>query len=115
MQSPQETVSTLTATVVVPEQLHQDVQVLGGDVSAAEPAGAVPAARQLLLPVPAGAAADPGHILADAHHHGHTADRGASPHSCQGRLRRLCECDAPILHPTYINDNISPHLILNSW
>lgn len=77
--------------LVVTEQLHQDVEVLDHHVPATEPAGAVPAARELLLPVPAGAAADPGHLLAHADHHRHPTHRGARPHCRQGRLRRLCE------------------------
>lgn len=73
------------------EQLHQDLEVLDHHVPATESAGAVPTARELLLPVPAGAAADPGHLLAHADHHRHPAHRGARPHRRQGRVRRLCE------------------------
>lgn len=70
----------------VPEQLHQDIEVLDHNIPAAESARAVPAAGQLLLLVPVGAAADPGHLLADAHHHRHTAHRGARAHCRQRRL-----------------------------
>lgn len=73
----------------IPEQLHQDVQVQRGDVPAAEPARAVPAARQLLLPVPAGAAAHPGHLLADADHHRHPAHWRTRLDRGQRRLRRF--------------------------
>lgn len=73
--------------VIVPEQLHQNIQVLDYNVSAAEFAGAVSAASQLLLPVPAGTPAHPGHLLADAHNHGHPTDWGARSHCRQRRLR----------------------------
>lgn len=71
------------------EQLHQDVQVQLADVPALEPVRAVPAAGQLLLPVPAGSADDPGHLLSDTHHHGRAAAHGPGADGRQGRLRRL--------------------------
>lgn len=74
-------------SVQLREQLHQNFQVHGADVSASEPLRAVPAARQLLFPVPAGAAADPGHLVADMDHHRGAAYRCAAAHRHQGRLR----------------------------
>lgn len=70
----------LTSALIVTEQLHQNIEVLYSNVPAAELAGAVPAAGQFLLPVPAGAAADPGHLVADSYHHRHPTNRSVGTH-----------------------------------
>lgn len=67
---------------LVSEQLHQDVQVLYHHVPPVESPGAVPATRQFLLPLPAGAAADPGDILPDADHNRYTTYRCIGADSC---------------------------------
>lgn len=75
----------------VSEQLHQNIEVLDHNILAAESAWAVPAAGQLLLLVSVGAAANPGHLVADPHHHRHPAHRRTRAHCRQRRLRRLCK------------------------
>lgn len=62
------------------EQLHKDVQVFGSDVPTIEFVRAISAARQLLLPMPAGASNDTRHILFDPHYDSYTAHRGTYAH-----------------------------------
>lgn len=73
------------------EQLHQNVQIFGSDVPAAQLVRAISKARQLLLPVPAGATTDTRNILTDPRNHSDTPHRGAHPHCRQRCLRRLCK------------------------
>lgn len=71
----------MTVIPFLAEQLHKDVEVFDYHLPATELVGAVPATRQLLLSVPAGAAAHPCDILTHADHHSDTPDRGARTHS----------------------------------
>lgn len=66
--------------LIVTEQLHQNFKILYNNVPAAELAGAIPAAGQLLFPVPAGAAADPGHLVADSYYHRYPTYRSVGTH-----------------------------------
>lgn len=73
----------MTLASLFAEQLHQNVQIFGSDVPATEFVRAISKARQLLLPVPAGASTDPRDILPDPRHHSYTPHRGAHAHCRQ--------------------------------
>jgi len=82
---------------VFSEQLHQDVQVQCADVPATEPLRTVPAPRQLLLPVPVGAAGDTSHQLANPNHHCCASYWCAGTHCSKGCLWWLCEWQLTVL------------------
>lgn len=71
------------------DELHQNVEVHPVHVPTAQLIRAIPAASQLLFPVPNDAADDIDNIVVDSYHHLDTIDRGADNYCHQGRIRRL--------------------------